>query len=133
MNQDYGCRFCESPEFAGVFRYAILGNSRFLKKFARTLSINLPDKHESEISFGGVVIPRSAERGCSYFHENKEEMDVFFVSREIKDQLIALHPETTTSIVSKVFVNDVQEKAFSYSIILLDFGNLMIWALPSFW
>lgn len=81
--------------------------------------INLPDKHESEINFGGVVIPRGAERGCRYFHENQEEMDVFFVSREVKDKLTALHPETSTSIVGKVFVNDVHERTYSYSIILL--------------
>jgi hypothetical protein len=85
----------------------------------RLYPINLPDKHEWEVSIGGVVIPREAERGCTYFRENQEEMEVFFVSRELKDKLVALRPETSTSIVGKVFVNDVQERMYSYSIILL--------------
>jgi hypothetical protein len=46
-------------------------------------------------------------------------MSVYFVSRELKDRLIALRPETSTSMVSKVFKNDAQEREISHSIILL--------------
>lgn len=82
-------------------------------------SIDLPDIHESEVSIGDLAIPRETERGAFYLHENDEEMEVYFVSRELKDELLALRRETSYTIKGKVYVNDMLKREYSYSIILL--------------
>lgn len=85
----------------------------------RLYPVNLPDKHEWEVSIGDVVIPRGTEMGCGYFPENREEMESYFVSRELKDDLIALEPESSVLLVGKVYKNGVLERKYSYSIIVL--------------
>jgi hypothetical protein len=85
----------------------------------RLYPVNLSDKHEWEVSIGDVVIPRGTEIGCGYFPENREEMESYFVSRELKDDLIALEPESSVLLVGKVYKNDVLERKYSYSIIVL--------------
>ena len=81
--------------------------------------VNLPDKHEWEVSIGDVVIPRGTEMGCGYVQENREEMESYFVSRELKDNLIALQPESSVLLTGKVYKNGVLERKYSYSIIVL--------------
>jgi len=46
-------------------------------------------------------------------------METFFVASHLKDQLVALRSELSTKKEEKAYVNDVLERAYSYSIILL--------------
>src|SRR5205085_8927306 len=73
----------------------------------RLYPVHIPDKHEWEITIGGVTIPRAAEVGCYYLQNDGDEMETFFVSNEVKDHLLALPSELSTTKDGKVYVNDV--------------------------
>ena len=86
--------------------------------------LNMSDKYEWQIKIGDIIIPRNTESGFVNLTENpisgnQEEMNVYFVSRKLKDKLIALKSESLTTVINKIFKNGKIDNTISNSVILL--------------